>query len=49
MLVYSRATFARFAPAEDFTVWRECLLAAFEYFAGVPEEVLFDNAKPVVL
>jgi len=48
-LGYSRATFVRFTAAEDFTVWRECLLAAFEYFGGVPEEVLFDNAKPVVL
>ena len=48
-LGYSRATFVRFTPAEDFSVWRECLLAAFEYFGGVPEEVLFDNAKPVVL
>ena len=46
---YSRATFVRFTRGEDFTVWRECLLAAFEYFGGVPEEVLFDNAKPVVI
>ena len=46
---YSRATFVRFTRGEDFPVWRECLLAAFEYFGGVTEDVLFDNAKPVVL
>ena len=48
-LGYSRATFVRFTEQEDFPVWRDCLGAAFEYFGGVPEEVLFDNAKPVIL
>lgn len=48
-LGYSRASFVRFTEQEDFPVWRECLQAAFEYFGGVPEEVLFDNAKPVII
>jgi transposase len=48
-LGYSRATFVRFTEQEDFPVWRECLGAAFDYFGGVPQEVLFDNAKPVIL
>jgi transposase len=48
-LGYSRATFVRFTQQEDFPVWRECLAAAFEYFGGVPQEVLFDNAKPVII
>jgi transposase len=48
-LGYSRATFVRFTEQEDFPVWRECLTAAFEYFGGVPREVLFDNAKPVII
>jgi transposase len=48
-LGFSRATFVRFATREDFPAWREGLLAAFEYFGGVPWEVLFDNAKPVVI
>jgi transposase len=48
-LGYSRATFVRFTEQEDFPVWRECLGAAFEYFGGVPQEVLFDNAKPVII
>lgn len=48
-LGYSRATFVRFTEHEDFPVWRDCLTAAFEYFGGVPQEVLFDNAKPVII
>lgn len=48
-LGYSRATFVRFTEQEDFAIWRECLSAAFEYFGGVPQEVLFDNAKPVII
>ena len=48
-LGYSRSTFVRFMRREDFAAWRDGLLAAFEYFGGVPEEVLFDNAKPVVI
>lgn len=48
-LGYSRASFVRFTEQEDFPVWRECLLGAFEFFGGVPKEVLFDNAKPVIL
>lgn len=46
---YSRSTFVRFMRREDFAAWRDGLLAAFEYFGGVTEEVLFDNAKPVVI
>jgi transposase len=48
-LGYSRSTFVRFMRREDFTAWRDGLLAAFEHFGGVAEEVLFDNAKPVVI
>lgn len=48
-LGYSRASFVRFTEREDFPVWRDCLQGAFEYFGGVPREVLFDNAKPVII
>lgn len=48
-LGYSRASFVRFTEQEDFPVWRDCLAAAFKYFGGVPQEVLFDNAKPVII
>ncbi len=48
-LGYSRSTFVRFMRREDFAAWRDGLLAAFEYFGGVTEEVLLDNAKAVVI
>jgi len=48
-LGFSRATFVQFTTREDFPAWRDGLLAAFDYFGGVPWEVLFDNAKPVVI
>jgi transposase len=48
-LGYSRATFVRFTSSEDFATLRACLWEAFAFFDGVPKEVLFDNAKTVVL
>ena len=48
-LGYSRSAFVRFLSREDFPAWREGLLGAFEHFGGVPEQVLMDNAKAVVL
>lgn len=46
---YSRATFVRFSQREDVSALVEALRAAFDYFGGVPQHVLFDNAKTVVL
>ena len=48
-LGYSRATFVQFTEGEDFGTLRTCLWEAFAFFGGVPQEVLFDNAKTVVL
>jgi transposase len=48
-LGFSRATFVRFSASEQFVDWRSGLIAAFEYFGGVPREVLFDNAKSVII
>jgi transposase len=48
-LGYSRATFVRFTEREDFATLRACLWEAFAFLGGVPKEVLFDNAKTVVL
>jgi transposase len=48
-LGYSRSSFVRFMCREDFPAWREGLLGAFEHFGGVPEHVLLDNPKTVVL
>jgi transposase len=47
-LGYSRATFVQFSRREDFAALRAGLVAAFEYFGGVPDCVLFDNARTVV-
>lgn len=44
-LGFSRATFVRFTRSEQFADWRDGLIGAFEYFGGVPREVLFDNTK----
>ncbi|QOK83705.1 IS21 family transposase [Ralstonia solanacearum] len=48
-LGYSRASFVRFTAGEDATTLCECLREAFAYFGGTPEQVLFDNAKSVVV
>jgi transposase len=46
---YSRATFVKFTTGEDAATLCTCLREAFDYFGGVPEHVLFDNTKAVVI
>ena len=46
-LGYSRASFVKFTGAEDALTLCAALREAFDYFGGVPVEVLFDNAKSV--
>lgn len=48
-LGFSRLGFIRFSDNARIETFREDLLAAFEFFGGVPREVLCDNAKTVVL
>ena len=48
-LGYSRASFVDFTTDETTSTLCRALRAAFDYFGGVPMEVLFDNAKSVVL
>ena len=48
-LGYSRATFVRFSERERQEDWIQALEEAFEYFGGVPKEVLFDNAKAIMI
>jgi transposase len=48
-LGYSRATFVKFGHKEDVEALCTGLREAFDYFGGVPEQVLFDNAKTVVI
>lgn len=47
-LGYSRASFVQFSQREDFAALAAGLVGAFEYFEGVPEQVLFDNAGTVI-
>lgn len=48
-LGYSRATFVKFSERERQEDWIQGLEQAFEFFAGVPKEVLFDNAKAIMI
>lgn len=50
-LGYSRASYVKFVACSGEDVATLCtgLLEAFDYFGGVPEHVLFDNTKAVVI
>jgi transposase len=48
-LGYSRASFVKFTTGEDAATLCGGLREAFDYFGGVPEHVLFDNTKAVVI
>lgn len=48
-LGYSRASFVKFTTGEDAQTLCSALREAFDYFGGVPEHVLFDNTKAVVI
>lgn len=46
---YSRSSFVKFTVREDAATLCAGLREALDYFAGVPEHVLFDNTKAVVI
>jgi transposase len=48
-LGFSRASYVRFTDNENAETLVRCLWEAFEHFGGVPEQVLLDNAKTVVI
>jgi transposase len=48
-LGYSRASFVTYAEDMRLATLLNCHQEAFSYFGGVPEEVLYDNMKTVVL
>lgn len=48
-LGYSRATYVRFTEQERQEDWLAGLEHAFAFFGGVTQEVLFDNAKCIML
>ena len=48
-LGYSRASYVQFTVGEDTRTLCACLREALMFFGGVPEHVLFDNPKTVVI
>lgn len=47
-LGFSRYSYVRFVRSERFEELRACHESAFDYFGGVPHEVLYDNMRTVV-
>lgn len=48
-LGHARASYVRFYDHERTEAWTDGLERAFEFFCGVTEEVLFDNAKAIMI
>lgn len=48
-LGHSRLSFVEYTDSMQLPILLACHVHAFEYFGGVPEEVLYDNMKTVVL
>jgi transposase len=49
LLGYSRVKYVEFTSRCDLSSLQRCMVNAFEYFGGVPETVLTDNMKTVVV
>lgn len=49
IMAWSRALFVCFTTDTKLLTWLDCHRRAFEYFGGVPSEVLIDNLKTGVL
>lgn len=48
-LGYSRMMYVEFTTSTEVGIWLRCHQHAFEYFGGVPREMLHDNLKTAVL
>jgi transposase len=48
-LGYSRMLYVEFTTSTESSIWLRCHQRAFEYFGGVPREILHDNLKTAVL
>ncbi len=48
-LGYSRMLYVEFTTSTEVTTWLRCHQHAFEYFGGIPREILHDNLKTAVL
>ena len=49
VLGFSRMAFVYFTDNMRQKTWQECHVKAFEYFGGVPQTLLYDNLKSVVI
>lgn len=49
VLGFSRMAFVYFTDNMRQTTWQDCHVKAFEYFGGVPQTLLYDNLKSVVI
>ena len=48
VLGYSRVKFLKVTDSRDQRTLFSCIIDAFQYFGGVPREILFDNMKTVI-
>ena len=48
-LGYSRATYVRFSEHERQEDWLDGICGALQFFGGVPKQILFDNAKCIMI
>jgi len=49
VLGFTRMAFVYFTDNMKQTTWQNCHIKAFEYFGGVPQTLLYDNLKSVVI
>lgn len=49
VLGYSRYSFTYFTDNMTQNTWQDCHTKAFEYFGGIPQTILYDNLKSVVI
>ena len=49
VLGFSRMAFVYFTDNMRQNTWQDCHVKAFEYFGGVPQTLLYDNLKSVVI
>lgn len=49
VLGFSRMAFVYFTDNMRQSTWQDCHVKAFEYFGGVPQTLLYDNLKSVVI
>ena len=48
VLSYSRMLYLEFTTSQDAATLLRCHLNAFDFFSGIPTEILYDNAKTIV-